>query len=251
MLATQTTHKTGEDLMLKNILIVISVSIILSACVNPNYAKMATPINLLPMYGFPDIKKTDHQIEGDKRLLETEMARTGSLEKSAKEFVSLAWGKYQNNDLNGAMRRFNQAWLLDPNYYKTHWGFGMIDFQKNRPDKAIIHLDKAISLLNDRKENPELLAFTASAYGWNGDAIKKTSPLDSKKLLNKAASLISESLDLDPTSGSSYSIGVYIYSYQGNYKKAWELVKKARVVANYKFDSQLLDMLSKEMPEPK
>ena len=240
--------------MLRNTFVTILISILLSACVtNPQYAKFAannTPSNLMPMYGYPEIKKTESQRIADEKFIQTVVAESGSREKSAKQFAALGWAERRNDKINEAMRRFNQSWLLDSNYYQPYWGFGVIALVKQKPSEAIVHLDKALELIDEQKEKSRLLVDAARANAWEGHATKQINPVASEELLKKAVSLIDKALKLDPKNGNAYYYGVQAYRSQGNYKEAWKMVKTARAVASYKFDGELIAKLSKEMPEP-
>ena len=228
---------------------------LLSACVtNQHYAKFIadnSKNNLIPMYGYPEIKKTERQKAADEEFIRAVVAESGSREKSAKEFAAWGWAERRKNKIDLAMRRFNQSWLLDSNCYLSYWGFGVIALIKNNPSEAAVHLEKALTLITDNKEKSRLLVDTARAYAWDGHEIKANNPVKAEAFLNRATKLISEALKIDPKNSSAYYYGVQAYRSQGNYNEAWKMVKVARAVVNYKFDAQLISELSKEMTEPK
>ena len=54
------------------------------------------------------------------------VTNSGSREKASKEFAGKAWLEISKGHEANAMRRFNQAWLLNPKYYQPYWGFGVL-----------------------------------------------------------------------------------------------------------------------------
>lgn len=242
-------------MMVKNILNVTLVAIMLSACASPFYRSITgadnKPINLIPMYGHPKIEKTAGQKNADDRFIKTVSDNSGSREKASKEFAAEG-GKYlQKGDSANAMRRFNQSWLLDPANYLAYWGFGALLLAQDKAAEAASHFDKALSLIDDDRQKPRLLVDSAKAYANQGGALIKTDKVKSEELFGKANSLIEEALKLDPQYGNAYRFGALIYYYQGNYEKAWEIVKRSRALDAYDFRPNFIEALSKEMKKPK
>ena len=231
------------------------ISMILFGCVtNPMYEDIADtniPTNLIAMYGHPEIEKTDAQRAADTKFIQDVGANFGSRNKGAIEIAAAGWRERKNGKLDNAMRRFNQSWLLDPNYYQSYWGFGVISLAKKNPSEATRHFEKALELIDEPTEKHRLLVDAARPYVWRGHVAKSTSLVESERLLNKSISLIDEALKLDPKYESAYHLGAQAYRSLGNYKEAWGMVKQARVVADYNFNPKFLEELSKEMPEPK
>jgi tetratricopeptide (TPR) repeat protein len=241
--------------MLRNIFTIILVSTMLSACyMNQHYAKSIAnnpSINLIPMYGHPEIEKTESQKTLDKEFISSVVAESGSHEKSAIEFAAWGWAERRKNNLDVAMRRFNQSWLLDPNYYQPYWGFGTLILKENSTE-ASVYFEKALKLIDgDNKEKARLLVDTAKSYSLQGIEAEKT---DTKKLehfYNKANSLIEKALSTDPKYGKAYHYGALIYYEQADYRNAWKIVRMARASGNHKFDQKFIEALSSKMAEQK
>ena len=241
-------------MMLKNILNVILVAIMLSACAFPYRSIIDTdnnPINLIPMYGHPKIEKTEDQKKADDHFIKTVSGNSGSREKASKEFAAEGWRYRQKGDSDNSMRRFNQSWLLDPDYYMPYWGFGALLLAQGKAAEAAPHFDKALSLIDDDREKPRLLVNSARAYAFQGIDMTTTDKVKSNEFFEKANSLFNEALKLDPKYGNAYRVGAFIYYCQGNYKKAWGLVKRSRALDSYDFDPKFIEALSMEMSEPK
>ena len=101
------------------------------------------PINERPMYGnvpfTPKVQKANEQF-----IKETE--QLGSKEYGAEQMVRLALDFYHKGDLAMAMKRYNQAWLLNPNNADIYFGFARIAEKKNNLDEAIDMYTRAIKL---------------------------------------------------------------------------------------------------------
>lgn len=215
------------------------------------YSTSTKPINLIPMYGYPNVEKTVGQKKADEEFIKTIVANSGSRAKGAKEFAAWGWVERRKGNIDNAMRRFNQSWLLDPNYYQPYWGFGVISLVKKSPAKAAVYFEKALNLIDDDKEKARLLVDAAKAYAWQGSNFKKTDTVKSDLSYKKANTLIETALNADPKYGNAYYYGAFIYRDQGDYRKAWGIVKKARASGSYHFKPKFIDALSEQMPEPK
>jgi len=243
---------------LRNNISVILVAVMLSACASPYSSNIDVddnPINLIPMYGYPDIKKTGDQKKADEQFIKT---FGDSRKKASREFAARGWYYLQQGDKATSMRRFNQSWLLDQDYYSPYWGFGVLLKLEDRVGEAATQYDKALSLIKWstydhevwRDDKSRLLLDAADAYAIQGRLVKTNNKSRSEEYFQKANLLINEAIFIDPQFGAAYRVGAQIYYDQGNYKKAWELVKRSRNLSGSDIDSNFIEKLSREMPEP-
>ena len=65
------------------------------------------------MYG--EVTKCEEQIKIDNEFLKECDSLYENRKIAAIRHIDLAWGFFYNNKIDLAMRRFNQAWLLDKN----------------------------------------------------------------------------------------------------------------------------------------
>ena len=150
-----------------------------------------------------------------------------------------------------SIMRFNQAWLLDPEYYQSYWGFGSVMLSEKKSDKAIIYFERALELIDDAdNQNPRLLVDSARAYAMKANQIKEKDPKNSTKLFKIANSHIDKALELDPNYKSAYKFGSIVADLQGDYNRVWNIVKKSRESGAYKFDAEFIKKLTSIMPEP-
>jgi tetratricopeptide (TPR) repeat protein len=201
------------------------------------------------MYGYPEIVKTDALKKADEDFIKTVVAELGSREKASRAYSF--WGiEYEGKgDAANAMRRYNQSWLLNPNYYGPYWGFGSLLLAQGKAAEAAIHYEKALSLIDVDSAKPRLLSDASTAYTAQG--LTATDKIKSAEFFGKANSLLNEAIKLDPKFGFAYRAWAKSLYSEGNYVKAWEMVKKSRGLAGGELDSGFIDMLSKKMPEPK
>lgn len=232
----------------RNILYVIA-SVIAFIAGSPAFGEQneTIPLNLIPMYGYPNIEKTNEQKELDKKFIGTVVANSGTREKASTEFAGEGWRYRSKGDAANAMRRFNQSWLLNPNNYLPYWGFGSILTRQGKAAEAVTHYEKALSLINDDKQKPRLLVDTAKAYFTI--ARKSTNKVESEKSFNKTNLLLSQAVELDPQYARSYQIWAFAHFEQGSYKKAWDMVKKSRSLGQ-EVNPKFIEELSTKMPEP-
>jgi Tfp pilus assembly protein PilF len=72
------------------------------------------------------IEKTAADIENDKKLVAQALELTnGDKQAAATTMVQLGWQKIGSGDPNGAVRYFNQAWLIKPDFGHIFWGFAV------------------------------------------------------------------------------------------------------------------------------
>jgi tetratricopeptide (TPR) repeat protein len=80
--------------------------------------------NTKPLYG--EVKKNKKQKEIDKDFIQDCLNQFGSIENSVNVQIDNAWRYFYNNDLETAMKRFNQAWLLNPEFPDSYFGFASL-----------------------------------------------------------------------------------------------------------------------------
>lgn len=220
------------------------------------------PINLLPMYGYPGVQKTEAQKRLDEDFIRDVSKSQGSRENAGKEFAARGWFYLEQGEAAISMQRFNQSWLLNPNNYMPYWGFGVLLKRQGKAAEGVPYFDKALSLIDGQhSDRPRLLADAAMAYADLGHSLATTDKSKSVQYFKKANSLAKETLILDSRFGDealrlqwefreAYSYGAYVYHDQGSYEAAWEVVKKSRASGGYVFESGFIEELSMKMPEP-
>jgi len=89
------------------------------------------PSNQLPMYGSQP--KTEAVRKAEDGFIRRSVAEAGSRAAASDKRVALGWRSFsEHRDLGTAMRRFNQAWLLDPDNGDAYHGFALVVFTRDR-----------------------------------------------------------------------------------------------------------------------
>lgn len=205
------------------------------------------PINLLPMYGGPNAIKTDEQKKGDEAFIESATNTSGTRQGASKEFAAEGWRHLRRGDLETAMRRFNQAWLLDPNSFLPYWGFGAILMRQGKSEEAIQHYERGLSLINIATEKPRLLNDTAKAYSLAAMSGDNSNSADRR---TKSDALFQDAIQQDPKYVNAYIAWIASNMMHKDYVKAWDVIKKARIAGVQDLPQMLIDKVSEIMPEP-
>jgi uncharacterized protein (TIGR02145 family) len=80
--------------------------------------------NLKPMYG--EIPQSEAYKKIDEDFIGSAVALSGSREKASESFIKKSWAYLYHDSIDLAMRRFNQAWLLNPDNPDSYFGFAAI-----------------------------------------------------------------------------------------------------------------------------
>ena len=190
-------------------------------------------INDLPMYG--EVEKCKEQLEADANYLAEMDELFITREAAADDVIKQAWHHFYKDDLKTAMRRFNQAWLLDSTNYHIYWGFGNILGKSAKPQQAIKMFDLA------KQHNPtesDFYVASASAYG---NVYLQTSD---KKLLYKTIKDLEVAVKIDNLNATAYAILAQAYATLDQKAKANEYLKKAEKIDPTSIDPKLKQFLS-------
>ncbi|HVW94986.1 MAG TPA: tetratricopeptide repeat protein [Mucilaginibacter sp.] len=106
--------------------------------------KAQTDINLRPEYG--NVKKTKEQIAIDDEFIKTELSIDTNRTKASEHLVNLGFTYLYRGDTETAMKRFNQAWLLNKKNENAYWGFAAVYFNFNDLIEAKKQLDKGLAI---------------------------------------------------------------------------------------------------------
>ncbi|WP_052732237.1 tetratricopeptide repeat protein [Hymenobacter terrenus] len=81
-------------------------------------------INLLPMYG--GARKSRVLRKADEQFLTACDQLFPNRQAAAKYYAGKGWECIRKDDFNTAIKRLNQAWLLDSTNATAYWGFGAV-----------------------------------------------------------------------------------------------------------------------------
>ncbi|BDQ35398.1 tetratricopeptide repeat protein [Pseudodesulfovibrio portus] len=127
------------------------------------------PMNEVPMYG--GIEKTPALLQADEHLISDIEAKGYTREQGAVLFAKRGWDFFRKGDMSTAIKRFNQAWLLDGDNYQAYWGFALVYLLRDadienadrmfvkalslEPDAGNFYMEYGRFTAENKSENPE------------------------------------------------------------------------------------------------
>jgi tetratricopeptide (TPR) repeat protein len=91
-------------------------------------------INERPRYG--GLVKTAAQLQADERFLAQALRTYGTAQAAMQAHVTFGWHYLATNHAPTAIKRFNQAWLLDSTAADVYYGFSAYLRQQAQPEEA-------------------------------------------------------------------------------------------------------------------
>jgi len=206
-------------------------------------------IDNIPMYGQPGIQRPEALKIADEDFVREASSAAGGRKAASKAWWGQAERFMSQGNLDFAMRRYNQSWLLDPDNYQPYWGFGRVMAERGRIDEAIGYLEKATVLCDDAYQKVALISDTGIAYATKASGLAPENQEERIRYFGLADKSFIESTSLDPRYGGAWLRWSYSLYLEGKYADAWEKLKKARSLGakNDKFERDL----EQKMPEPK
>lgn len=159
-------------------------------------------INVLPMYG--EVQKCAEQIKWDDEFLLASEKQFKDRKKAAAYYVSKGWEYFYKEDNDTAMKRFNQAWLLDKTNPEVYWGFGNLMGKKKEFEQSIHYLQRSIAL---EPKNAKVYESLSTSYG---QLFFKTKEI---KYLNLSIVNLKKVVKMEPKNGRAYGQLANSYSY--------------------------------------
>jgi len=209
-------------------------------------------IDSLPMYGQPAIPRPERLKKADAAFIKKAASGFSGDRKAA----CVAWCEvgdefFNKMKLDHAMRRYNQAWLLDPNSYLPFWGFGRVALQKDQFQEAVQHIDQALLRCDDARQKPALLSDLASAYSFKARYQAGLSDADKAAAYAKANDCFAESLHLNPDYANGWTRWAMSLHREGRNVESWEKLHQAQKGGAKNITREFLASLSASMPEPR
>jgi len=189
--------------------------------------------------------------KSDEAFIRDSTLRFGSRQAGSNTLAAQGWVAARAGQDDVAMRRFNQAWLLNPKNYSVFWGFGAMLSGKGKLSEALEYLETARELVNDPKQRVALLCDLGAVHSAYAARLPADRQLERAQQFVLANNRFTESLENDPTFAQSWREWAISLYDQERYSEAWIRVKKARELNAEPFPPEFLEKLSAKMPEPK
>ena len=194
-------------------------------------------IDNVPMYGQPATPRPEALQKADEDFIKKAAAGFGGSREAASEAWYAEGDRFMRElNLDYAMRRYNQAWLLDPNNYQPYWGFARVMVQTDRFGEAVQYFETARKLCNDNYQKVALLSDAGVAYSFSGN-------------FQIANERFQESTALDQKYTNAWLRWSQSLHREGNYAEAWSKLKQVRLLGG-RVPEAYLRALSAKMPEP-
>ncbi|HEY8784333.1 tetratricopeptide repeat protein [Flavobacterium sp. UBA6046] len=149
-------------------------------------------INLRPEYG--NVVKSQGELKEDQTFVDLVLKQDTTPRKGSDHLVRLGFTYLSKGDMVTAMKRFNQAWLLDPKNENVYWGYGAIYGSFSDYSAAIVQYDKGLVI---NPESSVILTDKATLY-----FVQFQQDQDNSKL-NTALDLLKRSYSIDPKNTST------------------------------------------------
>jgi tetratricopeptide (TPR) repeat protein len=201
----------------------------------------AQDINLLPKYGL--LPKNDTQKKADAKFLEAmDKEYKGNRKKAAEDVALMGWQFLREGNGQDAMKRFNQAWLLDSSNGSALWGMAAIEATIGESEESLKLFAEAEHSIGD---NINFSVDYAKVMGFAGAQAKNEARLKDAfahfaRIYEKAPK---NALNLGNWANTLFLVG--------NYAEAWEKVKLAeKTPEGRELDPSFLKALQSKMPRP-
>jgi tetratricopeptide (TPR) repeat protein len=198
--------------------------------------------NLQPKFG--PAAKSETQQAADRKFIESmDGMFKGDRKKASDAAAARGWQYLRQGNLNDAMRRFNQSWLLNNANGSAIWGMAAIQGStEGKSDEALGLFAEAEKLLPN---DIDLAVDYAKTIGFSGVETKNKQLI--QDALNRHAKLYEKSpahlLNLQ-----NWSILLY---YLGNYPEAWKKIKLAEALPRHaELDQDYIRELNSKMRRP-
>lgn len=214
---------------------------ILLALASPAAPALAQDINLLPKYGLAP--KNDAQKAADERFIAAIDAQyKGDRKKAAQDVADRGWKALRQGNQADAMRRFNQAWLLDKASGSALWGMAVLEASRGRTEAALKLFAEAEPSMG---ADLHFAVDHARALGAAGAETRND------KFLQEAFTRFERIHARDPQHTLNLQNWAITYFYVGKYADAWKKVALAEATPRAaEIDREFIAALQAKMPRP-
>lgn len=205
----------------------------------------------LPMFGQPKIPRPENLKQADEAFIRDSTLRYGSRQGASNALANQGWTAIRNKQIDLAMQRFNQAWLLNPKNFSAFWGFGAVLSERGKLAEAVEQLETARDLTEDPIQRVALLCDLGAVHSEYAARMPKDKELERAQHFILANSRFAESVELNPDYARTWREWALSLYEQERYSEAWLRVRRARELKAEPFPPDFLEKLSAKMPEPK
>lgn len=201
----------------------------------------AQNINLLPKYG--TVVKDQCLLDADAQFLsEVDAHYKGDRKQAAHDVAVSAWKILRQGNAAVAMRRFNQAWLIDSQNGSALWGMAIITGKAGNLEQSLKLFAEAADLVGGNVD------FAADHARHIGIAAAKS---NDEKLFQDAFARFAQVYERAPQHALNLQNWAITHYYLGQYAQAWEKLTLAEAVARQnEIDPRFVAALQEKMARP-
>lgn len=198
-------------------------------------------IDNIPMYGQPGISRPDFLKKADADFISKATSGFGGDRKVA----SRAWTEQAarflaQGNLDYAMRRYNQAWLLDDANYEVYWGFGRVMVESDHFEDGVRFTKQAAGLCHDDAQLPAIYSDLGVAYSYFANAMPQDRSSERSEAFAAANAAFTKSVELDPKYGNAWRRWSICLAMEHKYSEAAEKAKRAKELGAHPIPSTVL-----------
>ena len=228
--------------------IVFAVAFFAAACQTTDTVR----IDNIPMYGQPEVERPAELKRADEDFIRDAMKGFSTRREASTAWWLKGERHMEDRNLDYAMRRFNQSWLLDPTNFGPYWGFGRVLLEQDKQAEAVKQFEAAVERLDNPKYEVALLVDAATAYAFNGERLMDQNSADRAAAnFAKANETYARAAKLQPDNGNIYRRWAIARYLEKDYAAAWSNVKRGRMLGEHQWPRGFLESLSASMPEPR
>jgi len=209
------------------------------------------PTDKLPMYGQPSTARSEALKKADDVFVRESSLRYGNRNAASRALALEGWIAARRGVFDVAMRRFNQAWLLNPKNYQSFWGFGAVLSDQGKLLEAAEQLESARQLIDEPAQRPALLADLGSVTSEYAARLPAARQLDRAQYFIRANQYFTECLENNP----NFAVGwrewaISLYD-QERYSEAWVKAQRAQELKAEPFAPEFMKKLREHVPQAK
>ena len=217
---------------------VLALALVIQSAVSLAWAQ---DINLQPKYGL--VPKSQAQLAADAQFLAAmDQHYQGNRKKAAADAADRGWQALRQGKAPDAMRRFNQAWLLDHANGSALWDMATVGAGSGRVKESLKLFGEAERYAG---ADVDLVADHAKALGIVG------AQTQNKQLLNEAFARFARVHEKAPSHTLNLQNWAITLFFLGNYAESWKKIKLAESTPRRaEIDQSFVATLHAQMPRP-
>ena len=210
-----------------------------------------TDPNKLPMYGQPGIERPENLRKADEAFVRDSTLKFGTRIAASRAIAAQGWEAVRSRNLDLALERFNQSWLLNPKNYQAFWGFGAVLSERGKLREALEQLATARELIDDPAQMTALLSDVGAVNSEYAAHLPPDKQLERAQYFVVANQAFAESLDREPNYAASWREWAISLYQQQRYSEALVKAQRAKELRAEPFPPKFLEELQKKMSDLK